>query len=398
MKDYMLKIDLNVLNHLGLNLYSNVPAVLAELIANAWDADASTVRVTIKGDKEEKQIIVQDDGCGMDEEDLSEKFLTIGYQRRGSDQGQDGDRTPIKERPVMGRKGIGKLSAFSIAKKIQVVTRKKNADPTAIELDVEKIREAIEKQQDYHPPAIKPPDDITLGESGTAMVLGKLQKRTNASLDRHLRQRVARRFSVISGDFKVFISGKEVTIEDRNYLKQIEFALVYGDFDSSSFEKGQVVERDSTLESSQLKYAVKGWIGLVEKSGDLQSAGDNLNKISVLARGKVALEDILDSYREGGLYTKYVIGELEADFLDLTEQDDIATSSRQDFIQSDDRFIQLSNFVAKELKHLAKERAKFKTKKGGQRLLKFPRSRSGTKISGEISEKLPGNFSVGSTK
>ena len=42
-KEYTLKIDLNVLNHLGLNLYSNVPAVLAELIANVWDADASTV-------------------------------------------------------------------------------------------------------------------------------------------------------------------------------------------------------------------------------------------------------------------------------------------------------------------------------------------------------------------
>ena len=38
-KEYTLDIDLNVLNHLGLNLYSNVPAVLAELIANAWDAD-----------------------------------------------------------------------------------------------------------------------------------------------------------------------------------------------------------------------------------------------------------------------------------------------------------------------------------------------------------------------
>ena len=41
-----LAMDLNVLNHLGLNLYSNVPAVLSELIANAWDADASRVDVS----------------------------------------------------------------------------------------------------------------------------------------------------------------------------------------------------------------------------------------------------------------------------------------------------------------------------------------------------------------
>lgn len=38
---YRMTISRNVLNHLGLNLYSNTPAVLAEVIANAWDADAT---------------------------------------------------------------------------------------------------------------------------------------------------------------------------------------------------------------------------------------------------------------------------------------------------------------------------------------------------------------------
>ena len=33
-------IDLNVLNHLGLSLYSSTPAVLTEIVSNAWDADA----------------------------------------------------------------------------------------------------------------------------------------------------------------------------------------------------------------------------------------------------------------------------------------------------------------------------------------------------------------------
>jgi hypothetical protein len=31
---------------LGLNLYSNIPSVLAEIIANAWDADADKVEIT----------------------------------------------------------------------------------------------------------------------------------------------------------------------------------------------------------------------------------------------------------------------------------------------------------------------------------------------------------------
>lgn len=40
-----MRISLNALEHLGMNLYSNVPAVLSEVVANAWDADAAKVDV-----------------------------------------------------------------------------------------------------------------------------------------------------------------------------------------------------------------------------------------------------------------------------------------------------------------------------------------------------------------
>ena len=370
-EEYILEIDLNVLNHLGLNLYSNVPAVLAELIANAWDADAARVDVSVKGQSDGKQIVIKDDGCGMDDADMREKFLTVGYRRRIKG---GGDQTASKGRPVMGRKGIGKLSVLSIARKVQVFTKKKGTAPLAIELDVEKIQEAIEKKQEYHPPVIDVPEAINFGPSGTAIVLHDLKKRVNSSLDTHLRQRVARRFSVISEDFQVFVNGVEITLQDRNYFGKLEYALVYGDFDKSKFEhdKRYVVQREKNTVDKQEQYAVRGWIGLVKESGTLQEGADNLNKISILARGKVALEDILDSFREGGLYTKYVIGELEADFLDSTEKEDIATSSRQDFIQSDERFMQLRTFVERELKHLATERAKLKDEEGVKQAREIP--------------------------
>ena len=369
-EEYILEIDLNVLNHLGLNLYSNVPAVLAELIANAWDADAARVDVSVKGQSDGKQIVIKDDGCGMDDTDMCEKFLTVGYQRRIK---EGGDQTVGKGRPVMGRKGIGKLSVLSIARKVQVFTKKRDADPLAIELDVEKIQEAIENKRKYHPPVIDVPKAINLGPSGTAIILHDLKKRVNASLDTHLRQRVARRFSVISEDFQVFVNDDEITLQDRNYFGKLEYALVYGDFDKSKFEhdKRYIVQREENVDEQE-QYAVRGWIGLVKESGNLQEGADNLNKISILARGKVALEDILDSFGEGGLYTKYVIGELEADFLDSTEKEDIATSSRQDFIQSDDRFVQLRTFVKRELKHLETERAKLKNEEGVKQAREIP--------------------------
>ena len=57
-----MKIDLSVLEHLGMNLYSTIPAVLSEVVANAWDADA--VNVKVQFDKEANQISIEDNGSG----------------------------------------------------------------------------------------------------------------------------------------------------------------------------------------------------------------------------------------------------------------------------------------------------------------------------------------------
>ncbi|WP_235430486.1 ATP-binding protein [Xanthomonas sp. MUS 060] len=76
-KKYTLQIELGVLDHLAGNLYSNVPAVLTEMVANAWDADAKEVRIDV--DLETGKIVVTDDGFGMTAKDINEKFLTVGY-------------------------------------------------------------------------------------------------------------------------------------------------------------------------------------------------------------------------------------------------------------------------------------------------------------------------------
>ena len=70
---YQMTVDLNVLDHLGINLYSNIAAVLTEAVANAWDADASTVEIRV--DTQNKWIDIQDDGIGMTIVDVNEKYL-----------------------------------------------------------------------------------------------------------------------------------------------------------------------------------------------------------------------------------------------------------------------------------------------------------------------------------
>lgn len=75
---YEMTISLQIVEHLGLNLYSNTSAVISEAVANAWDADAKTVEITLEKDC----ITIKDDGCGMDTDDINNKYLTVGYQKR----------------------------------------------------------------------------------------------------------------------------------------------------------------------------------------------------------------------------------------------------------------------------------------------------------------------------
>ena len=75
---YQMTINFNILNHLGINLYSNVPAVLSEIVANSWDADATEVDIKMGNGK----ITITDNGDGMNHDDINDRYLMVGYQRR----------------------------------------------------------------------------------------------------------------------------------------------------------------------------------------------------------------------------------------------------------------------------------------------------------------------------
>ena len=110
--EYTMRISLNILDHLGVNLYSDVPPVLSEVVANSWDADASEVDIDI--DIEHGKITITDNGHGMTLKDMNEKYLTVGYDRRYDDKKRNMVRTAEHNRHIMGRKGIGKLALFQL--------------------------------------------------------------------------------------------------------------------------------------------------------------------------------------------------------------------------------------------------------------------------------------------
>ncbi len=60
MDEYKIKLDRSVLKQLGSQLYGDTPSVIAELVANSYDADAKNVWITV--DTSQNNIYVEDDG------------------------------------------------------------------------------------------------------------------------------------------------------------------------------------------------------------------------------------------------------------------------------------------------------------------------------------------------
>lgn len=358
---YKMSISLNVLEHLGTNLYSDVPPVLSEVVANSWDADATHVDINIESEK----IIITDDGHGMTLQDINEKYLKVGYKRRN----HSGDRTAL-DRPVMGRKGIGKLSLFSIAETVTVETAR-GADKNGFEMSAEAIKKQISDTDGgtYQPDPL-PDDEITLDSNGTRIVLTGLKKRVYQT-PAALRKRIARRFGIIGAEhnFTVCVNEKPVSVTDRGYFDKLQYLWHHGEESEEYVElckkKPEYSEkREGNVESEDggSSYPVKGWIGTTDTPSDLKDGEENLNKIVIMVRGKLAQEDILEDFTEGGLYTKYLIGEIHADFLDRHKQDDIATSNRQEIIKDDPRYIALQSWVKEELRHIKNQWTKLRNK------------------------------------
>ncbi len=378
--DYPLTISLSLLEHLGINLYSNVPAVLSETVANAWDADASEVRV--EWNKEDGTIVIQDDGIGMTPDDIVDRFLNVGYRRRDKQPG----RTAKNRRP-MGRKGIGKLSLFSVAGIVDVESAK-DGTKSAFRLDVSKIRKTIREKEDS---VTYNADHLSVSEidfsSGTRITLRELRRRLTKTTTTALKKRIARRFLIIGEEFRVIVNHAEVEPSDRGYYDKIQYIWTYG-------KQGEVIRQctnlgkdpeDRTTQIDAGELEISGWLATVRKVKDLKDVdggsggrGDNLNCIAIFVRGKLAQEDMLANFSERGLYASYLIGELRVDDFDrydgpgTTEDKDAATSSRQRIMEDDSRYRQLQATIWKELKHIQQCWKELKAKEGVRTACSIP--------------------------
>jgi hypothetical protein len=98
--------------------YTSTEQALKELIDNAWDADAGKVEVSFPKPMTSDPIVILDNGTGMSSDSLKKQYLKIAADRRV----HRGPKTPVRQRIVKGRKGIGKFAGLMAAGSMTLTT------------------------------------------------------------------------------------------------------------------------------------------------------------------------------------------------------------------------------------------------------------------------------------
>lgn len=124
------RISSELKNIIGKDLIINDEVAIFELVKNAYDAHATRVDITFEKDK----IIIQDNGKGMDINDIENKWLFVAYSAK-KDNTEDKelkednryqdyrDKINIK-RGFAGAKGIGRFSSDRLGSKLRLLSQK----------------------------------------------------------------------------------------------------------------------------------------------------------------------------------------------------------------------------------------------------------------------------------
>lgn len=380
MKEYKINIDPRILELLGPNLYTNIYYVLAELVANAYDADARNVYIIAKADN----ITIEDDGHGMSYKDGDvNKFLNVAAVSRTD---ENNSFTDELHRRKMGRKGVGKLAALSVSEEVRVKTVC-NGEKSGFIMSRHPLGNNLTPIPD---------DEISFSyvkDHGTAIVMENPQYRLHKTLD-VVKKNLVKIFPLVSKEFAIHIvRGKEESVldsSDETYPSQLcafislgeEYAYLgdkvpneFPNLRESLVEKRPsytepVVMEDNSHEKHEYLLEVKGWVGTYKsvrgRKVDVLDFPDNF--ISLYANKKMGEFNILPRVGQNKLNEVYVVGQLHVDLFEQSELPDMALSNRQGYKTDDPRYEVVINYVrATLLADILDMRAKYTSEKNKEK-------------------------------
>jgi len=324
-----------VIDDLGAKLYSTLPPIISELIANGHDACAKKVFIELKGIGENKKIIITDDGFGMSFNEIDDKYLRIGRKRR-----EVGDEEIKCDRLPMGKKGLGKLAFFGIAKKASIKTINQNEEIT-FEMDWDKIQSTPEGK-DYEPVFSRQP---TTKNSGTEITLSEIDRKSDFEIE-NLKVSISNYF-IFDKDFKVFIKNDLL-----NDFEEIDNEIRYQQKDRGeefSWLFPDVVKKFGLEKEFPFSMGIKGKIILFNLP-----VKNKLRGVTLFSRKKLVSLPESFPIQESSHFYQYLTGWLEIDFIDNLKPDVIATN-RSSLNWNDDNLEALEKFLRKIINYIHKE-------------------------------------------
>lgn len=354
---YELRISRLTVDKLGVKLYDKVSAVVSELIANGYDADANKVIVklpfsTALATKKARKITdagytieVIDNGHGMTPKEAREFYLRVGRDRRRTS--EQGSKSRYKKRPVMGRKGIGKLAPFGICKQIEVLSAGGGKTPNGylishFYMDYDSIvsdddqpvecRKGIKDRQ-YAP------------TTGTKIRLSNFQFKVVPDSDTFHRQ-IASRFIFAQPDFKILIEDIRESNGEKKLVKPVSVPI----FEETKID---LATKPITTESGETLHAT-GWLAMAKKA----YKNEEFAGVRIYARNKIVgtTRDFEQPAGFTGEFTirSYLVGEVNAEWLDLDEGEDLIRSDRQGILWESEYGRALRNWGASLIKEIGK--------------------------------------------
>nr|WP_275659408.1 ATP-binding protein [Shewanella insulae] len=121
-------------NLVGKDLINDDSIAIIELVKNSIDADSSNINIQFKSSSksgvygESSALIISDDGCGMQEVDLRDKWLNIAFSEKNESLSESGGF-------YAGNKGVGRFSCDRLGKQLDMFTRSRGGEILWLEVD-----------------------------------------------------------------------------------------------------------------------------------------------------------------------------------------------------------------------------------------------------------------------
>jgi len=303
-----------LLLQLGDQLIRSESIALLELIKNSYDAYASMVRVSIKkiDQPDEGEIIIEDDGAGMDSGIIKDVWMQPGsdYKFKIVQSLRTGHRN---ERIPIGEKGIGRFGAHKLGYKISLVSKMSGKREVSLNINWRDF-EKDDLLQNIKVPIIErdSPRYFKGKKTGTRIVIKDLKNAWTRGTVRELYRAVNSLSSPFDSidSFKVYFSiDKQEWISGLLSFKDIEdYALYYAD----------AIIEDSVIR--KLTYEFRPWDTMTK----LQGRTEVLENVRMVERvydentRKLKWDDLnLSNYKIGKIRFKILIFDRDPKILSL---------------------------------------------------------------------------------